>query len=138
MQKSLGIIKPDGVAKNAVGPILDAVHNAGLEIVGLKMFRMSTADAQGFYAVHKERPFFGELVDYMTSGPIVAFVMKGDNAIKTWRDLMGPTDASQAPPETIRGKFGTSIQNNAVHGSDAEETAAFEIGFLFGGRELIG
>jgi nucleoside-diphosphate kinase len=138
MERTLGLIKPDATAKQAHGPILTAISEAGLEIVAVKSMRLSTVDAAGFYAVHAERPFFGELVEYMTSGPIVAMVLAGDNAIQKWRDLMGPTDATKAGPETLRGRFGTSLQNNATHGSDAPETAAFEIGYLFSGRELRG
>jgi len=136
MERTLGLIKPDAVAKQAFGPILSAVTEAGLKILAVKSIRLSHLEAAGFYAVHKDRPFFGELVEYMTSGPIAAMVLEGDNAIGRWRDLMGPTDATKAPPETIRGRFGTSLQNNAVHGSDAPETAAFEIGYLFAGKEL--
>ncbi|MFH2010622.1 MAG: nucleoside-diphosphate kinase [bacterium] len=136
MERTLGLIKPDAVAKQAFGPILSAVTEAGLKILAVKSLRLSHLEAAGFYAVHKDRPFFGELVEYMTSGPILAMVLEGDDAIRRWRDLMGPTDATRAPPETIRGRFGTSLQNNAVHGSDAPETAAFEIGYLFAGKEL--
>ncbi len=136
MERTLGLIKPDATAKMAHGPIMTAITEAGLKIVACKSMRLSAAEAAGFYAVHSERPFFGELVEYMTSGPIVAMVLEGDDAIQKWRDLMGPTDATKAGPETLRGRFGTSLQNNAVHGSDAPDTAAFEIGFLFAGREL--
>ena len=136
MERTLGLIKPDAVAKLAIGPILTAITEAGLNPVAVKMLRLSKTEASGFYAVHKDRPFFGELVAYMTSGPIVAMVLEGEGAIQKWRDLMGPTDAAKAPPNTIRGRFGTDIQNNASHGSDAPETAAFEIGYLFAGKEL--
>ena len=136
MERTLGLIKPDATAKQAFGPILSAITEAGLKILAVKSIRLSHLEAAGFYAVHKDRPFFGELVEYMTSGPILAMVLEGDDAIKRWRDLMGPTDATQAPPDTIRGRFGTSLQNNAVHGSDAPETAAFEISYLFAGKEL--
>jgi len=138
MERTLGLIKPDATAKQAHGPILTAIVEAGLKIVAVRSMRLSHIAAAGFYAVHAERPFFGELVEYMTSGPIVAMVLEGDDAIKKWRDLMGPTDATKAGPETLRGRFGTSLQNNAVHGSDAPETAAFEIGYLFSGRDLRG
>jgi nucleoside-diphosphate kinase len=136
MERTYAMIKPDAVAKGAVGPILTTIHEAGLRVVALKMLRLTQAQAEGFYAVHRERPFFPELTTWMASGPVVAMILEGAGAVAKWRDLMGPTDATKAPKDTIRGRFGTTIQNNAVHGSDAAETAAFEMGFLFSGAEL--
>ena len=130
IERTLSIVKPDAVAKNVIGEIYKRFEDGGLRIVASRMLQLDRAKAEGFYAVHKERPFFGELVEYMTSGPILAMVLEGDSAIQKWRDLMGPTDATKAGPETIRGRFGTTIQNNAAHGSDATETAAFEMGFM--------
>ncbi len=136
MERTLGLIKPDAVAAGNAGQVIAAIQESGLRIVNMKMLHWSTAQAEGFYAVHRERPFFKDLVAFMTSGPIVAIVMEGEGAIKRWRDLMGPTDSTKAGPETLRGRFGTNIERNAVHGSDAPETAAFEIGYCFAGMEL--
>ena len=136
MERTYAMIKPDAVAKGAIGPILATINGSGLKIVALKMFRLTQAQAEAFYGVHRERPFYGELTQWMASGPVVGMILEGDNAIQRWRDLMGPTDATKAPPETIRGRFGTTMQNNAVHGSDATDTAAFEMGFIFAGAEL--
>ncbi|MDY0003113.1 MAG: nucleoside-diphosphate kinase [Polyangia bacterium] len=136
MERTYAMIKPDAVEKGAVGPILTAITEAGLKVVALKMTRLTKAQAEGFYGVHRERPFFAELTTWMASGPVVAMILEGEGAIARWRELMGPTDATKAPKDTIRGRFGTSIQTNAVHGSDALETAAFEMSFLFSGAEL--
>ena len=136
MERTLGLIKPDAVAAGNVGQIIAAIQESGLRIVNMKMLRWTTAQAEGFYAVHRERPFFKDLVAFMTSGPIIAMVMEGEDAIKRWRDLMGPTDSTKAGPETLRGRFGTNIERNAVHGSDGPDTAAFEIGYCFAGMEL--
>ncbi len=136
MQRTFAVIKPDAVAKGYQGGILSKIQESGLKVVALKTLHLSQAQAKGFYHVHQERPFFGDLVAFMTEAPIVAMVLEGDNAISRWRDLMGPTDASKAGPETLRGQFGTDIERNATHGSDAEETAAFEISFFFSGLEL--
>lgn len=138
MERTYAMIKPDAVEKGAIGAILAQIGEAGLRVVALRMFRMTQAQAEGFYAVHRERPFFGELTTWMASGPVVGMILEGEGAIARWRELMGPTDATQAPPETIRGRFGTTIQANAVHGSDAPETAAFEMGYVFSGVELAG
>ncbi len=135
LQRTLGLIKPDAFAQGVVGRILARAEEAGLEIVALKSIHWTRREAAGFYAVHKDKPFFESLVDYMTSGPIAAVVFEGQDAISKWRDLMGPTDASKAPKGTIRGDWGTDIERNAVHGSDAEQTAAFEIGYVFAGYE---
>ena len=126
-QRTLSIVKPDAVAKGATGEILRRFEQAGLQIVALKKVRLTEEQAQGFYAVHKERPFYGDLVKFMTSGPIVVSALEGSGAIARNRELMGPTDSNQAPPGTIRGDFGTDIERNAVHGSDAPETARVEI-----------
>ncbi|MCD6499127.1 MAG: nucleoside-diphosphate kinase [Deltaproteobacteria bacterium] len=137
VERTLGLIKPDAYAKGVVGRILARAEEAGLTIVALKTVHWTRDEAAGFYAVHKERPFFGSLVEYMTSGPVVAVLFEGPDAIKKWRDLMGPTDATKAPTGTLRGDYGTSIEANATHGSDASETAAFEIGYLFSGFEQV-
>ena len=136
MERTYAMIKPDAVEKGAIGPIVATITESGLKVVALKMFRLTKTQAEGFYGVHRERPFFGELTQWMASGPVVGMILEGDDAIKRWRDLMGPTDATKAGPETIRGRFGASLQNNAVHGSDATDTAAFEMGFIFSGAEL--
>ncbi|MGH6960290.1 MAG: nucleoside-diphosphate kinase, partial [Dongiaceae bacterium] len=117
-ERTLCMVKPDAVARRACGAILQAIEESGLRIVALKSLKLSRAQAEGFYAVHRERPFFAALVEFMTSGPIVAAVLEGDGAIARWRDLMGPTDSKKAASGTIRHRFGTDIENNAVHGSD--------------------
>ena len=136
MQRTFAIIKPDAVAAGNQGAIISRIQSEGLRVVAAKALRLSEKQAQGFYAVHKERPFFGSLVTFMTEGPVLAMVLEGENAIKRWRDLMGPTDATKAEKGTIRGDFGTSIERNASHGSDAVDTAAFEVGYYFAGLEL--
>ena len=130
-QQTLAIVKPDAVAGGHVGEIIARIEQAGFRIAGMKMARLSKVQAEGFYHVHRERPFFASLVEYMTSGPVVLLLLEGEDAIKRWRDLMGPTDASKAPAGTIRGDFGENIERNAVHGSDAPETAAFETSYFF-------
>ncbi|TNE49689.1 MAG: nucleoside-diphosphate kinase [Deltaproteobacteria bacterium] len=137
-QQTLSIIKPDAVAKNAIGGVLHMIESAGLRVVATKMVAMSKFQAEGFYAVHSERPFFGELTDFMSSGCVVVSVLEGDNAIQRYRDLMGPTNSNEAPEGTIRAKYGTDIQANAVHGSDSPESAATEIPFFFSAHELRG
>ncbi len=136
MQRTFAAIKPDAVAAGHQGAIVSAIQAAGLRVVALKSLRLSDAQARGFYHVHAERPFFPDLVRFMTEGPIVAMVLEGDNAIQRWRDLMGPTNPANAGPDALRKRFGTSIERNATHGSDAPDTAAFEIGFFFSGLEL--
>ena len=136
MQRTFAIVKPDAFAAGHAGAILAKIQESGLALKGAKTLKLSVAQAQGFYHVHKERPFFNDLVQFMTEGSILALVLEGENAISRWRDLMGPTDATKAPKDTIRGTFGTSIERNATHGSDAQETAAFEIGYFFTGLEL--
>ena len=135
-QRTLSIIKPDAVAKNVIGQIYQRFENAGLKIVAAKMKNLSQAEAEGFYAVHKERPFFGDLVSFMTSGPVMIQVLEGDEAIKQNRDIMGATNPKEAAAGTIRADFAESIDANAVHGSDAEETAAVEIAYFFSATEL--
>ncbi len=132
MQRTLSIIKPDAVAKNVIGQIYTRFEQAGLKIIAAQMKHLSTEDAEGFYAVHKARPFFNDLVKFMTSGPVMIQVLEGDDAIAKHRELMGATDPKEAAPGTIRADFATSIDANAVHGSDAPETATEEIRYFFG------
>jgi len=137
VERTLAIIKPDAVARGLAGDILSRIHAAKFQIVAIKSLRMTKSEAEGFYAVHRERPFFGELTDFMSSGKAIVMVLEAENAIARWRDTMGATDPAKAAPGTIRRDFGTSIQNNCTHGSDAPATAAFEIGYFFSGLELI-
>jgi nucleoside-diphosphate kinase len=137
LERTFAIIKPDAVSAAQQGDILSRIHKAGFKIVAIKTMRLTKDEAGGFYAVHKERPFFGELTDFMSSGKIVALVLEAEGAIAKWRDTMGATDPKKAAPGTIRHDLGTSIGNNCSHGSDAPETAAFEIGYFFAGHELI-
>jgi len=132
VEQTLSIIKPDGVQKNLIGEIYSRFEKAGLEIVAARMMHLSKEQAQGFYAVHKERPFFNDLVSYMTSGPVVVQVLQGDNAVAKNREIMGATNPADAAPGTIRKDYADSIEENIVHGSDAAETAAVEIAFFFG------
>jgi nucleoside-diphosphate kinase len=136
LERTLSIVKPDAVAAGATGDILSRFEKAGLTIIALKKMRLTEAQAQGFYAVHKERPFFSDLVKFMTEGPIVVSVLEGANAIAKNRELMGPTDSTQAEPGTIRGDHGTDIERNAAHGSDAPETARVEIAYFFNAMEI--
>ena len=136
-ERTLAIIKPDAVNRGLTGDILSRIHKAGFAIIAIKSLRMSRGEAEGFYAVHRERPFFGELTAFMSSGKSVVMVLEADDAIRRWRDTMGATDPAKAAPGTIRRDLGTSIQNNCTHGSDAPETAAFEIGYFFSGHELV-
>jgi nucleoside-diphosphate kinase len=131
-EKTFGIIKPDAVAKAAVGGILALIEGAGLRLVELRMTQLSRSQAEGFYAVHRERPFFQDLVKFMTEGPCVVMALEGDDAVARYRELMGPTDSKKAPPGTIRARYGTDIERNAVHGSDSAESARFELGYFFG------
>ena len=135
-QKTFAIIKPDAVAAGNTGDIIAKIEASGLKVVAMKRLQLSEQMAQGFYAVHKERPFFGELVTFMTEGPVVAMVLEGDDAIKRWRDLMGPTNSEEAPNGTIRGDYGIDIERNASHGSDAPETARIEISYFFNASEI--
>jgi len=134
-ERTLSIIKPDAVAKNVIGQIYQRFENAGLKIVAAKMKQLSQAEAEGFYAVHKDRPFFADLVSFMTSGPVMIQVLEGDNAISKNRDIMGATNPKEAAAGTIRADFAESIDANAVHGSDAPETAAVEIAYFFSSIE---
>jgi nucleoside-diphosphate kinase len=137
LERTFAIIKPDAVKANQQGDILSRIHKAGFSIVAIKSMRLTKEEAGGFYAVHKARPFFGELTDFMSSGKIIAMVLEAESGISKWRDTMGATDPKKATPGTIRHDLGTSIGNNCTHGSDAPDTAAFEIGYFFPGLDLI-
>ena len=136
-EQTFAIIKPDAVAAGRTGDILSMIEQAGFKIRGMKMTRLSRQQAEGFYAVHRERPFFAGLVTFMTEGPVVLLALEGENAIKAWRDLMGATNPEKAAEGTIRKRFAQNIERNAVHGSDAPETAAVEIPFFFSSSELL-
>jgi nucleoside-diphosphate kinase len=136
MQRTFAIIKPDAVRTQATGRILSRIESEGFAVRAMRMIHMSKAEAEGFYHVHRERPFFGGLTDFMSSGPCVVLCLEAEDAIKKWRDLMGATDPAKATEGTLRKEFGASIDNNATHGSDAPETAAFELGYFFRGMEL--
>jgi len=136
VERTLSIIKPDAVAKNAIGDIISRFEAAGLRVIGAQMRHLSKEEAEGFYAVHRERPFFNDLVTFMTSGPILVQVLEGDNAIARNRELMGATNPAEAAAGTIRADFAETIDANAVHGSDAPDTAATEIEFFFGSGGL--
>ena len=137
-ERTLSIVKPDAVERGHAGEILARLERAGLRILALKKLQLSRQQAEGFYAVHRERPFFGDLVAFMTSGPVVVSVLEGENAVARNRELMGPTDSKKAPKGTIRGDFGTDIERNAVHGSDAAATARIEIAYFFNAMEVLG
>ena len=137
MERTLAIFKPDAVARHLAGDILKRIEASGLRIVGLRLTQLARAEAESFYAVHKERPFYKSLCDYMTSGPVIVAVLESEGAIKRWRDLMGATDPAKAAAGTIRKDFGQNVEQNATHGSDAPETAANEIAFFFRGLELL-
>jgi nucleoside-diphosphate kinase len=136
LERTLAIVKPDAFKRGLTGEIISRIHKAGFSIVAIKSASLSKTEAEGFYAVHKSRPFFGELTDFMSSGKCVLIVLEADGAILKWRDTMGATDPAKAAPGTIRRDLGTSIGNNCTHGSDAPETAAFEISYFFAGMEL--
>ena len=137
MEKTLSIIKPDAVAKNVIGKIVDRFESNGLRIAAMKKIQLSKSDAGKFYEVHAQRPFFGELVEFMTSGPVVVMVLEGENAVSKNRELMGATNPKEAEAGTIRADFAESIDANAVHGSDSLENAKIEIDFFFAGREVL-
>ena len=137
MERTFAIIKPDAFAADYAGKILARIYAEGFKVVGLKKLYMSKVEAEGFYAVHSERPFFGELTDFMSSGPCVVLALEAEGAILKWRDLMGATNPADADEGTMRKEFGASIGENATHGSDAPETAAFELGYFFNGLELL-
>lgn len=136
LQRTLAIVKPDAVEKNAVGDIIHTILGKGFRIIGLKMLHINKTQAEGFYAVHAGKPFFESLTNFMSCGPIVVMALERENAIAAWRDLMGPTNPANAGEGTIRKKWGGNIENNAVHGSDAEDTARFELSYFFAGYEL--
>ncbi|MCU0540385.1 MAG: nucleoside-diphosphate kinase [Desulfobacterales bacterium] len=138
MERTLAIIKPDGVARGLIGEVIKRIEEGGFKIVAAKMLHLTRAQAQGFYAVHRERPFFNDLTAFMSSGPAVALVLEAENAIARWRELMGATDFRKAAEGTIRRAFATDIEKNVVHGSDAPETAAFEISYFFNRFEFVG
>ena len=137
LERTFAIIKPDAVGRGLEGEILSRIHRAGFRIVAIKSMRLTKSEAEGFYAVHRARPFFNDLTNFMSSGKIIAMVLEADGAIAKWRDTMGATDPAKAAPGTIRRDLGTSIQNNCTHGSDAPETAAFEISYFFASHEMI-
>ena len=137
LEQTLAIVKPDAVSRGLAGEILKRIHEAKFQVVAIKSLRLTKLEAEGFYAVHRERPFFKDLTEFMSSGKIVVMALEADGAIARWRETMGATDPAKAAPGTIRKTFGTSIQNNCTHGSDAPETAAFEIRYFFSGCELI-
>ena len=136
MERTLAIIKPDAVAARNAGRILQRVEESGFTIRAMRLLKLTQSEAEGFYAVHRERPFFGSLTKFMASGPVVVLALEAPDAIKKWRTLMGATDPAKADAGTLRKDFGASIENNATHGSDAPETAAYEVGYFFPGMEL--
>lgn len=138
MERTLSIIKPDGVARGLIGEVVQRLEANELQIRAMKMIHMNKGQAEGFYAVHRERPFFDSLTDFMSSGPCVVMILEGDHAIARYRELMGATNYKEAAEGTIRRDFATDIEKNIVHGSDAPQTAAFEIGYFFSGLETIG
>ncbi len=137
MERTLSIIKPDGVGKNIIGEVIKRFETEGIKVAAMKMIQLSKKEAQGFYAVHKERPFFDSLTDFMTSGPIVVMALEGEDVIARNRKLMGATNFEEAEEGTIRKEYATDIEKNVVHGSDAPETAAFEIGYFFNSLEIM-
>lgn len=136
MKRTLSIIKPDGVAKGLIGEVIKRFENAGLKIAGMKMIHMSKKEAEGFYAIHRGKKFYDSLTDFMSSGPCVVMILEGPNAIAKNRELMGATNPQDAAPGTIRREYAANIERNIVHGSDAPETAAFEIGYFFNTLEI--
>jgi nucleoside-diphosphate kinase len=137
VERTLAIVKPDAMQRGLQGEILKRIHESGFAIVAVKSLRMSKAEAEGFYAVHRGKPFFEPLTEFMSSGKVIVAVLEGEGAIARWREVMGATNPAQAAPGTIRREFGSSIQNNCTHGSDAADTAAFEIAYFFSGHELL-
>lgn len=138
MERTLAIIKPDAVSRRLTGRILQRIEDTGFEIRAMRMVRLTRAEAEGFYHVHRERQFFGSLTAFMSSGPAVVLALEAADAIRKWRDLMGATDPAKADPGTLRREFGASIERNATHGSDGPDTAAFELGYFFPGVEFAG
>ena len=137
IERTFSIIKPDAVAKHAIGEIIAALEKEGLKPVAMKMMHLSPKQAEGFYFVHKSKPFFGDLVKFMTEAPVVMMVLEGENAIERYRKVMGATNPEKAEAGTLRKRFGTNIERNATHGSDAPDTAKFEIGYFFSGLEQV-
>jgi nucleoside-diphosphate kinase len=137
MERTFAIIKPDAVERKLAGNILARIEAAGFTVRAMRLHHLTKREAEGFYAVHRERPFFGGLTDFMSSGPCVLLALEAPDAIKKWRTLMGATDPAKAEPATLRKDFGSSIERNATHGSDAADTAAFELGYFFRGMELL-
>ena len=137
LERTLSIVKPDGVRKNVIGDVYHRFEKAGLRIVAARMMQLTLAQAEGFYAVHRERPFFAGLTEFMSSGPCVVMALEKDGAVKAWRDLMGATDPAKADEGTIRKEFGGSVGENATHGSDSDENAAIEIAYFFSQLELV-
>jgi nucleoside-diphosphate kinase len=138
MEQTLAIIKPDAVAARHAGRIIARIEEAGFQIRAMRQLQLSQKQAEGFYAVHRARPFFGSLTSFMASGPVIVLALEAEDAIRKWRGLMGATDPAKAEAGTLRKEFGGSIENNATHGSDAPETAAFELGYFFAGVDLAG
>lgn len=138
MQRTLSIVKPGAVAEGHAGAILDSIQKSGLRVVALKMIRLSKLEAEGFYAVHREKPFFDELTSFMSEGPVVVSVLEGEDAIRRYRELMGATNPAEAAEGTLRAKYAKNLTRNAVHGSDAPETAAVEIRYFFSELEIVG
>ena len=136
MERTLAIIKPDAVAAHDSGNIIQRIEDSGFTIRAMRLVKLTKAEAEGFYAVHRERPFFSSLTAFMSSGPVIVLALEAPDAIKKWRTLMGATDPAKADANTLRKQFGTSIENNATHGSDAPDTAAYEIGYFFPGMEF--
>jgi nucleoside-diphosphate kinase len=137
VERTLAIIKPDSVSRGIAGEILSTIERAGFCIRGLRMLRLSRCQADGFYTVHRDEPFFQGLIEFMTEGPVIVLALEGENAIARWREIMGATNPAEASEGTIRRRFGSSIRRNCVHGSDAPETARFEIGYFFAESELV-
>jgi nucleoside-diphosphate kinase len=136
IDRTFGIVKPDAVAKGAIGGVIDMIEKAGLKVVALRLVKLTDGQARAFYDVHKERPFFPDLVRFMTSGPCVVMAIEGEGAVTRYREVMGPTDSKKAPEGTIRNRYGTDIERNAVHGSDGPDTAKGELAFFFTGLDL--
>jgi len=137
LEQTLAIIKPDAVRRQLIGPIISCIEKSGLKLAAARLLRLTRDEAERFYAVHRQRPFFDDLTRFMSSGPVMAMVLEGDGAISRWRELMGPTDPKAAPEESVRGRFGTDVEKNAVHGSDSAETAAVEISFFFRSLDIV-
>ena len=137
MEETIALIKPDAVERNLIGKIVERIESNDFEVAAMKLISLTKKDAEGFYKVHAERPFYGELTAYMCSGPIVALVLKGENAINKWRDLMGATNPENAEPGTIRKDFAVNLEKNSVHGSDSPESVAYELPFFFSAMEVV-